>query len=242
MQNILFETFFIVFLAEMGDKSQLLMIAMTAEYKLRHILIGTALSILTLTLLAVAAGTLIGEFLPQTAISLIAGAAFLLFAYLGVGDEREEASSRDKKRGAILSVFGTYFLAELGDKTQLSALALSAGASGGFWVSAMPVFCGSAIALYLADLFGLLAGVLLNKRLPKDAFRAVSVVLFFVCGVLRLLEGFSDLFSVHGYAIAATVFLSVLFVILSATRLHFHRSARRGDSTDDTGRAKSVFV
>lgn len=218
MGSVLLETFLIVFLAEMGDKSQLLMVAMTAEYKMRHILIGTALSVLALTLVAVAVGAFIGDLFPKTAVSLIAGAAFLLFAVLGVGAQDEDEKIKKRRHGAILSVFGTYFLAELGDKTQLSALTLSAGAEGDFWRATVPVFFGTALALYAADILGLLVGVFLDKRLPQNAFRMISVILFFVCGVLRLLDGFTSLFAknVHGllYAIAATMVLSLAFVVV----------------------------
>lgn len=228
MQSILLETFLIVFLAEMGDKSQLLMVAMTAEYKMRQILIGTALSVVVLTVLAVTAGTLIGDLLPKTAISLIAGIAFLSFAYLGLGKDGEEERIGKGKRCAILSVFGTYFLAELGDKTQLSALALSAGAAGSFWETTVPVFFGTAVALYAADLLGLAVGVLLDKRLPREVFRTVSVILFFICGILRMLEGFSGVFEKIGYAIVSTVLMAIFFVILSLIRLRRERSERKG--------------
>lgn len=209
MINVLIESFLIVFLAEMGDKSQLLMIAMSAEYKIRDILVGTTLSVILLNLLAVTLGTAVGDLLPETAISLIAGTAFLCFSLLRVGGEEEEETVRKRGKTAIFAVFGTYFLAELGDKTQLSALALAAGGEG-WMASSVPIFFGSTAALLSADVIGLLIGTLLGKRLPRGAFGLVSAVLFFVCGAMRLLEGFSALLAES----PAPILLPILFTVL----------------------------
>ena len=75
MPAIFLRTFAVIFLAEMGDKSQLLMAALTAEYRLRDILAGTFAAIAVLCGLAVSLGALLGELLPMTLISLVAGGA-----------------------------------------------------------------------------------------------------------------------------------------------------------------------
>lgn len=215
MSNVFFQAFFIVFLAEMGDKSQLLMIALSSEYKLRDLILGTVLASFVLCGLAVSVGAFFGNLLPQTAISIVAGVAFLLFAILSANAKGERETVKQTRSSAILAVFGTYFLAELGDKTQLSALALSASANSDLIHGAITVFLGASLALIAADALGIVVGVMLKKRLPSEFFSAVSAVLFFACGVLRLMEGFFLLFSNEmAIAIFATLIPSLTAAVL----------------------------
>ena len=112
------------FIAEMGDKTQLMLIAMTSRYKLRDILLGTAAAVLVLNGLAVLAGSLLSELIPLWLMRLIAAAAFFYFAWSALkkqGGEEEQVSG-GKSRFAPMGVFLTFFAAELGDKTQLTAV------------------------------------------------------------------------------------------------------------------------
>ena len=90
------KVFFTEFIAEMGDKTQLMLIALTSKYKLRDIILGTAAAILVLNGLAVLAGGLISEFIPDWLIKMIAAVAFLYFAASTIagGDEEEEELKR----------------------------------------------------------------------------------------------------------------------------------------------------
>ena len=119
---------FTQFIAEMGDKTQLMLVAMTSRFKLKDILLGTGVAVLVLNGLAVLAGGIISTVVPTWLIRLIAGAAFLFFAVTTLeGDDDEEENVKDRKiRFAPLSVFCTFFVAELGDKTQLTAITFGA--------------------------------------------------------------------------------------------------------------------
>ena len=85
------KVFFTEFIAEMGDKTQLMLIALTSKYKLKDIIMGTAAAILVLNGLAVLAGGLVSEFIPEWLIKIVAAFAFLYFAASTLaGDEDEE--------------------------------------------------------------------------------------------------------------------------------------------------------
>ena len=117
------KVFLTEFIAEMGDKTQLMLIALTSKYKLKDIILGTAAAILVLNGMAVLAGGLVSEFIPDWLIKTIAALAFLYFAastISGDDDEEEEEGGKSKIRFAPLAVFCTFFVAELGDKTQHS--------------------------------------------------------------------------------------------------------------------------
>ena len=211
---ILLQSTLMIFLAEMGDKSQLLMVALTSEYRLRDILTGVAFAVMVLNLLAIAVGSVIGDFLPKTAISLIAGAAFLLFAWTGWQQEPAGEEKVSRKKHGIIAVFGTYLLAELGDKTQLTALALAAGNGTASFPAVFAVFLGASVALYVADVLGLLVGILLGKRLSPGFFKVLSSTIFAACGAIRLLDGFERLFCGTPFPLLLPVICTVLPVSL----------------------------
>lgn len=215
--GVLLQSFFMIFLAEMGDKSQFLMVAMTAQYRVRHILLGALAAILVLNLLAVVLGEALGAVLPTRLVAIASALAFLFFARAALmTDEEAEPSRTYQKTHAPVAVFGAYFLAELGDKTQLSVMALAAEEQGG----AVSVFCGAVLGLFLSGLIGLLVGAMLGKHLPQALFSRVSAILFFVCGTVRLLGGMEECFRNSRnptlYALIFTVLISVAFVLWSA--------------------------
>ncbi len=229
MPAIFLRTFAVIFLAEMGDKSQLLMAALTAEYRLRDIFAGTFAAIAVLCGLAVSLGALLGELLPMTLISLVAGGAFLFFAWSGIGGGEEDGKIRRGK--AFPAIFGTYFLAELGDKTQLATLALSAENS-----RAMPaVFLGATAALFASGLLGAGVGVLLGRHLPERLFRAGSFVIFAACGTVKLLGGMERLMPT-AWAVVAVSAILMIFVLLCAL------TVRRRGRTHDTAGEQPVSV
>ena len=96
---LFFKVFFTEFIAEMGDKTQLMLIALTSKYKLRDIILGTAAAILVLNGLAVLAGGLVSEFIPDWLIKMIAALAFLYFAASTLaGDDEEEEDEGGKSK------------------------------------------------------------------------------------------------------------------------------------------------
>ena len=99
---LFFKVFFTEFIAEMGDKTQLMLIALTSKYKLRDIILGTGVAILILNGLAVLAGGLVSEFVPEWVIKMIAALAFLYFAASTIaGDDEEEEEEKDNEQETL---------------------------------------------------------------------------------------------------------------------------------------------
>ena len=177
---LFFKVFFAEFIAEMGDKTQLMLIALTSKYKLRDIILGTGVAILVLNGLAVLAGGLVSEFVPEWVIKMIAALAFLYFAASTIAgdDEEEEEGGKTKIKFAPLAVFCTFFVAELGDKTQLTAITF--GANEGMR-AALVVWIGCSLGLFAADMLGMLIGYLLKSKTPDG--------LLSIFGVYTLYQG-----------------------------------------------------
>lgn len=204
------------FIAEMGDKTQLMLVAMTSKYKMKDILLGTGVAILILNGLAVLAGGLVSEVIPTWLIRLIAAGAFLFFAATTLkdddDDEEEEVKDNGKGKIAALSVCSTFFVAELGDKTQLTAITF--GANEGM-ESALIVWLACSIGLFAADIIGMLVGYLLKNKMPEGVLNAVAFCIFSVFGILTLREGLTLLLGAgNAWIMGITVAAAVVFAIV----------------------------
>lgn len=217
------KVFFTEFIAEMGDKTQLMLIALTSKYKLRDIILGTAAAILVLNGLAVLAGGLVSEFIPDWLIKTIAALAFLYFAAstIAVDDDEEEGSGKLKIKFAPLAVFCTFFIAELGDKTQLTAITF--GANEGM-SAALVVWIGCSLGLFAADILGMLVGYLLKSKTPDGLLNTLAFAIFSIFGVFTLYQGLKLIrasvcpIPVWPILIAATVVFVVICVCLFIRR------------------------
>lgn len=215
------KVFFTEFIAEMGDKTQLMLIALTSKYKLRDIILGTAAAILVLNGLAVLAGGLVSEFIPDWLIKTIAALAFLYFAASTIAVEEEEGSGKSKIKFAPLAVFCTFFIAELGDKTQLTAITF--GANEGM-SAALVVWIGCSLGLFAADILGMLVGYLLKSKTPDGLLNTLAFAIFSIFGVFTLYQGLKLIrasvcpIPVLPILIAATVVFVVICVCLFIRR------------------------
>ena len=176
------KVFFTEFIAEMGDKTQLMLIALTYKDNLKDIILGTAAAILVLNGLAVLAGGLVSEFIPEWLIKIVAAFAFLYFAAstLAGDDDDEEEGGKSKIQFAPLAVFCTFFVAELGDKTQLTAITFGANEGMG---AAFIVWIGCSLGLFLADILGMLVGYLLKSKTPEGLLNTLAFVIFAIFGI-----------------------------------------------------------
>lgn len=206
-----------VFIAEMGDKTQLLLVAMAGKYKISHILTGTWLATVVLNLLAVGVGAALSNYLDMRIIKMIAGLAFFWFAYATLKGEGEEEEEKEVKHnlGPVFAIFGSFFIGELGDKTQLAGITLAAAYTNHSIMNALYVFLGCTLGLILADLIGLIVGVVLKSKMPAGVLNIISFFIFAVFGVIsireamRLIFGESSYLAVVGYVVISVIFAGI---------------------------------
>ena len=203
--QLLFLVFGTVFVAEMGDKTQLLLVAMAGKYKIRHILAGTWAATLVLNVLAVAVGAALSQYLDMRVIKSIAALAFFYFAWSGLKGEDDggEETVKQSKLGPVAAIFVTFFLGELGDKTQLSAITLAAAYSEQQLMNAVMICAGCTLGLIAADGLGLLAGLLLKNNIPTKFLDLLTFAVFTLFGVLNAKEALALIFPQNAAAMWA---------------------------------------
>jgi len=190
--SIFFTTFGIIFLAELGDKTQLTAMALAVRFSWGKTFIGIAAAFAVLNLGAVALGKLLFDFLPLFWIQMVSAAMFLFFGVttlLGKEYDKEKEETQEKPfegRGAIITSFLMIFLAEMGDKTQLVTAALAARHD-----APLAVFSGSTLALWSVSLLGIFAGRQLIRIIPLSYIHKAAGSLFIIFGAAIILQAFS---------------------------------------------------
>lgn len=177
----------VVFVAELGDKSQLI----TMTYALRHrwwvVLSGVAIAATLVHGLSVAIGHFLGLSLPERPIAFAGAIAFLLFAAWTWRESRTNDDEDEVKvaepRFVVFAIVSSFVLAELGDKTMLATVALASDHSwAGVWI-------GATAGMVLADGAAIAVGTLLHKRLPEKFLHTLASVLFLLFGLWILFDG-----------------------------------------------------
>ena len=184
-------SFAVIFVAELGDKSQLMAMTFATRFKPWPVLIGITVATALVHAVSVGIGYGLGTTLPTGWISLVAGVAFLVFgAWTLRGDKLtdDEKTKAERTTGsAILAVGGAFFLAELGDKTMLATITLATQHGWlGTWI-------GSTIGMVAADALAILVGRLLGRHLPEKAIRYGAAVLFAIFGIWLIVEAIIEL-------------------------------------------------
>ncbi|HET8620667.1 MAG TPA: TMEM165/GDT1 family protein [Acidimicrobiales bacterium] len=175
----------LVFLAELGDKTQLVALGFGARHRIAPVLAGVVAAYMATNLLSVVVGGLLGATLPTRAIGIAGGVLFLVFAAwtLLTGDEPGDEAGDDAgpdDRSVILTVATAMFVAELGDKTMLATATLAAQGNP------VLVWVGATAGIVLSGALGVLLGRWFGTRLPERATRIGSAVLFAVFGLVLL--------------------------------------------------------
>lgn len=174
----------IVALAEMGDKTQLLALVLAARFrKPWPIVWGIFVATVFNHALAGAAGAWITTLIGPQALRWVLGVSFIAMAvWMLIPDKLEDG---DTGEGPRWGVFGTtvvaFFLAEMGDKTQIATVMLAAQYSGWLWVVA-----GTTLGMMLANAPVVWLGERITRRIPLRTVHVVSAGIFLVLGILAL--------------------------------------------------------
>lgn len=191
-----FSTAVLIFIAEFGDKSQLLALSFAARYSWRVTLIGVALGTALIQLVSVTVGTLLGAALPTFWIQLAAGLVFIAFGLWTLREEPDEDEHGEEEKatragqalarfGPLFTTMGAFFLAELGDKTMLMTMTLASQRN-----AFVAVWLGATLGMVLASSLGVLLGSIMGARLPERVIKVGAAAVFILFGIWTLAEAF----------------------------------------------------
>ena len=199
MINAALAAFGIVFLAEFGDKTQLVALGLGARYRLTTVLAGITAAYAVTMAISVLGGALAGAALPERTIALVGGLAFLGFAVWTLLDNDDDDTDEDGQgggdahdpspraagrvgRGALFSVIAAMVIAELGDKTMLATATLAARDYP------VAVWVGGTLGITASGAIAVVVGRTLGDRLPRTAIRFGAAALFAIFGLWLLLD------------------------------------------------------
>ncbi len=206
------KAFIMIFIAEMGDKTQILAMAFATRYPVRKVLLGIGVGVFFNHGIAVLLGSYLSEFIPIQTLQLIAGIAFVFFALwtLKVEEEEEEENKKQKKaHGAVVTIALAFFLGELGDKTQLTAIALSADS-----IYPYMILAGTVSGMIATGSLGIFVGRKLGDRIPEFWIKMLASSIFMVFGLQKLFVTVPSDFLKPLYMIPALMLLGVVTAIM----------------------------
>ncbi|WP_230029739.1 TMEM165/GDT1 family protein [Massilia sp. Bi118] len=174
----------IVALAEIGDKTQLLAFLLAARFRRPlPIVFGILVATIANHAFAAAVGALVGKLLGPEVMRWVLGLAFIgMAAWIMVPDDIDENASTPARFGVFLTTVLAFFLAEMGDKTQVATVALAARYS-----SAVAVVCGTTLGMMLANVPAVYFGDRIAGRVPLTLVHGLAALIFLVLGVATLL-------------------------------------------------------
>jgi len=176
----------LVTLAEMGDKTQLLALFLATRFRRPWPVVAGILAATVVNhTLAGVVGIEVGDLIPQIWLKWGLGLSFLAMGgWSLIPDKLEdgEANKGSTNHGAFWATLVSFFLAEMGDKTQIATMALAAQ-----FKNLLLVASGTTIGMLIADVPAVFLGERLTRVIPAATMRRVAAVLFVVLGVAILL-------------------------------------------------------
>jgi putative Ca2+/H+ antiporter (TMEM165/GDT1 family) len=190
-------SFIFIILAEMGDKTQLLAMSFAMKYKASQVLLAVFLATIFNHALAVIAGHFLTTIIPMDIVSFAAALSFIVFGLWTIrGDELDREEKKESRFGPVITVGLAFFLAEMGDKTQLATLSLAMK-----YQSMFHVLLGTTLGMIAADAIGIILGVMMQKSIPQKVLKWISAIIFVLFGfisVYHFLAGRMTFFFVLG--------------------------------------------
>ena len=222
-----------IFMAEMGDKTQIIAMGLAIKYPIRKILIGIALGVFVNHGLAILLGSMLSRVMPIEWLQVAAGALFIFFAFGSLSIEDEEVEEEKTQYGVIFAVALSFFLGEMGDKTQLTALGLGSTSSYPFLV-----LLGTTVGMILTSLIGILIGIKLGKSIDPAKLKIGAFAVFSIFGLEKL---FSYLFLPYGFQMVFYGAL-LLYIIVSILLIkRFISDVKTMQETQYQRRAQALF-
>lgn len=218
-----------VVLAEMGDKTQLLAMAMASKYKAGKVMLGVLIATILNHAIAVAAGSYLNTIIPEDILKIVAAFSFLFFGLWTIrGDKLDGEEKKKSKFGPVLTVAIAFFIAEMGDKTQIMTISIAAKSNFPLYV-----LMGTTIGMLIADGIGILGGSWMGKHIPERYIKWGAGIVFLLFGVLTLYESVPERFLGLIYIIPFLLLLGGL-IYLVGVRLAYRDNGMEQEEIEES--------
>src|SRR5512139_112024 len=161
-----------VVLAEMGDKTQLLAMAFSCRFRWQSVMWGVFVATAANHLMAAALGSYLATLVPLDWINASAALSFIVFGLWTIRGDRLEGEDKRFAFSPFWTVTVAFFIAEMGDKTQLATVALAAK-----YQTIIPIWFGTTTGMLIADAIGIIVGIVLGKRIPERFIKWFAAII-----------------------------------------------------------------
>ncbi|MDR7857308.1 TMEM165/GDT1 family protein [Tissierella sp.] len=177
----LIRAFSLIFVAEMGDKTQIIAMTFATQYKVKEVISGVVIGVILNHGIAIILGRFLSKVIPMNLIQIIAGLMFVIFGIMALKDEEMDDANNKRIFSPVVTVALAFFIGELGDKTQLTAMTLST--EGNY-----PLFIliGSTLGMVATSGLGIFVGSRIGDKIPEMFIKLASSIVFILFGSIKL--------------------------------------------------------
>jgi putative Ca2+/H+ antiporter (TMEM165/GDT1 family) len=181
-------TFAIVAIAEFGDKTQITVVNLSCEHRPRSVFIGALLAFALVVGVSASIGGAIAPYVSPFWIGLVGGVSFLIFGVYTLFSRRDGTVKIKEHSKTVTTSFFLIVIVELGDKTQLAVIALSAE-----YGAPVQVFLGAMLAFALLTALAVVLGKIISRYISARYIKIGASLIFILFGVLFLFEALSGM-------------------------------------------------
>jgi Ca2+/H+ antiporter, TMEM165/GDT1 family len=199
-----------VVLAEMGDKTQLLGMAFATRFRWQTVMWGVFVATAANHLLAAAAGSYLTMIVPLGIIKVAAAVSFILFGLWTIRGDHLSGEDQRYQFSPFWTVTVAFFMAEMGDKTQLATISLAVE-----YNAVINVWMGTTLGMMISNAFGIIVGILMGKKIPEQAIKWGSAVIFIGFGAVGLFENLPEALLTPPVLVTGVLFILVLVLLIA---------------------------
>ncbi|WP_425447543.1 TMEM165/GDT1 family protein [Dethiothermospora halolimnae] len=206
------KAFMFIFVAEMGDKTQILAMTFATKYSVTKVLTGVLIGSFLNHGLAIMLGAYLSNEMPVDKVQVIAGIMFIFFGLWALKSDDDDDIDEDNKSkfGPVITVALAFFIGELGDKTQLTAMTLATDGKYPFFI-----LVGTVTGMIGTSSLGIFVGRKVGEKIPELAIKLVSSGVFLFFGTLKLIDSLpAKYITPMNVAIFFILLIGIVYILL----------------------------
>ena len=199
-----------VVLAEMGDKTQLLAMAFASRFRWQTVMWGVFVATAANHLMAAAAGSYLTMIVPLESIKIAAAVSFILFGLWTIRGDTLSGEDQRYQFSPFWTVTVAFFMAEMGDKTQLATISLAVE-----YQAIFTVWMGTTLGMMVSNAFGIVVGIVMGKKIPERIIKWGAALIFIGFGAVGLYENLPEPMLTPAVIMAGTLTIMVMIFLVA---------------------------